>query len=153
VNDLSAAGLVSAEPAGRAVMVALNRDHLAVEPLVEIVRSRTRLVDRLERELTTWPSLAGAWLFGSMARGDGGRESDVDLFLVGESPPDEDWVAHTARLLACVRSWTGNQAQLVEHTRKSLAQLIRRRNPIVTALRADGIPLTDGTRALLRGVV
>ena len=149
VNELAAAGLVFAEPVGRALLVSLNREHLAAEPLIALVALRARLVERLTAELATWPRLAGAWLFGSTARGDGGTDSDVDLLLVAEESIDDDeWAEATARLTDHVRRWTGNHVQLVEHTRRSFAQL--RRKPLVASLRADGIQLTSGTRALLR---
>lgn len=152
VNELSDAGLVFAERAGSALMVSLNRQHLAAEPLIELVHLRGRLVERLSEELSAWRGLAGAWLFGSIARGEGGRDSDVDLLLVATSTPEgADWEAVTARLREHVHVWTGNEAQLVEHTRSSFARLVKDHNPLITAVRADGIALTPGSRALLRG--
>ena len=152
VHDLSDAGLTVAEPAGRALMVSLNRDHLACEPIIQLVALRQRLVDRLTTELGTWRELAGAWLFGSAARGDGGRSSDIDLLLVAHDPVDDvAWMEATADLRQQVRRWTGNEAHLVEHTRQTLARLIKRRNPLIAVLRTEGIALTEGSRPLLRG--
>jgi predicted nucleotidyltransferase len=151
VNELSHSGLVLTQPAGRALLVSLNRDHLAAEPLLALASLRGRLVQRLTAELEGWPQLAGAWLFGSMARGDGGPDSDIDLLLVAEATvDDEDWVERTAALTGQVRSWTGNRVHLVEQTRSSFVRLVKRRNPLVTSLRADGIPLTRRSRELLR---
>ena len=56
--------------------------HILAEPLISLGRTRARLIQRLTGELDAWPLLAGAWLFGSAARGTGDRESDVDLLLV-----------------------------------------------------------------------
>ncbi|HEV7865467.1 MAG TPA: hypothetical protein VGR20_22410, partial [Acidimicrobiia bacterium] len=61
------------------------------------------------------------------------------------------WESRCAHLVSRVRAWTGNHTQLVEHTRLSFAPLVRRRNPLVAALRADGIPLTPISAELLRG--
>ena len=160
VHDLSDAGLTVAEPAGRALMVSLNRDHLACEPIIQLVALRQRLVDRLTAELGTWRELAGAWLFGSAARGDGGRSSDIDLLLVaaltgrldGYQWRDAAWMEATADLRQQVRRWTGNDAHLVEHTAQTLARLIKRRNPLIAVLRTEGIALTEGSRPLLRNV-
>ena len=154
VHDLSDAGLTVAEPAGRALMVSLNRDHLACEPIIQLVALRQRLVDRLTAELGTWGELAGAWLFGSAARGDGGRSSDIDLLLVAHDTVDDAaWMEATADLRQQVRRWTGNDAHLVEHTAQTLARLIKRRNPLIAVLRTEGIALTEGSRPLLRGAV
>ncbi|MGH9023081.1 MAG: nucleotidyltransferase domain-containing protein [Acidimicrobiia bacterium] len=152
VNELSAAGVVTTQRAGRALLVELNREHLTAGPLTALVSLRARLVEQLAVELAGWPRLAGAWLFGSTARGDGGPDSDVDVLLVADRSVDgDDWADASGRLSAQVRAWTGNDVQLVEHTRRSFAQLVRRDNPLAAALRAEGIPLTPTTRGLLRG--
>ncbi|MGH8999012.1 MAG: nucleotidyltransferase domain-containing protein [Acidimicrobiia bacterium] len=151
VNELAGAGLVTVEPAGRALMVALNRDHLAVEAIVALLSIRSRLVGRLREKLAVWPGLAGAWLFGSAARGDGGAESDIDVLMVGDKVDSEAWDRATARLADQVQRWTGNPLQLVEHTRESFSQLVKRRNRLIASLRREGIALTDEAEQLLRG--
>jgi predicted nucleotidyltransferase len=150
VNELAAAGIVTVAPAGRALMVSLNGDHLAAEPILALVGIRARLVDRLAGELAGWSNLAGGWLYGSAARGDGDLDSDIDLLLVADHTPDEAWDFACAHLTDRVRAWTGNPAQFVEHTRRSFATLVRRRNPLIAALRSDGIPLTPTSAELLR---
>ena len=95
--------------------------HILAEPLISLGRTRARLIQRLTGELAVWLLLAGAWLFGSAARGTGDRESDVDLLLVAEaSTQAAHWADGTVQLADHVLSWTGNQAQLVEHTRSVL---------------------------------
>jgi predicted nucleotidyltransferase len=151
VNELAQAGLVRADRAGTSLMVTLNRDHLAAEAVIALVTVRARLVQRLTDELAGWDGLAGGWLFGSAARGDGHAESDIDLLLVASRSIDTDqWEHRTAALLNQVEDWTGNRAQLVEHTRRSFAALVRAGNPLVDAVRLEGIPLTLNTRHLLR---
>lgn len=151
VNALADAGILFTERVGSAMMVSLNRQHLEAEPLIALVGTRGRLIERLRKELGDWPGLAGAWLFGSTARGDGGTDSDVDLLLVAESTTENhDWTEATSRLRERVGLWTGNEVQLIEHTKKSFAGLVERQNPLVDAIRAEGIPLTGGSRAFLR---
>lgn len=151
VNELAGAGIVVITPAGRALMVTLNRDHLGAEPVMALVGLRGRLVERLSAALGEWTTLAGAWLFGSAARGDGDSGSDIDLLLVADEPDDPAWERLVADLAVTVRGWTGNPVQVVEHTRRSFATLIRRRNPLIDALRTDGVPLTPTTLTLLLG--
>ena len=151
VNDLAISGLVHIQPAGPSLMVSLNRNHLAAEPLISLVSVRARLVERLSDELTRWDDLAGAWLFGSAARGDGHRGSDIDLLLVGgRSIATDEWERQTAVLADRLQAWTGNPVQIVEHTRRTFAGLVRQSNPLITAVRTEGIPLTPRTRQLLR---
>jgi predicted nucleotidyltransferase len=124
--------------------------HLAAEPIVALVALRGRLVERLDGELVFWPELAAAWLFGSAARGDGGTDSDIDMLVVAESTTDRvDWIDAGAQLRERVRSWTGNELQLVEHTRTSFAALVASENPLIAELRRDGIPLTPQSRRFL----
>jgi predicted nucleotidyltransferase len=150
VNDLAVAGIVTVTSAGRSLMVSLNRDHLAAEPILGLVGLRARLVERLTGELAGWSNLAGGWLFGSAARGDGDSTSDIDVLLVADHGPDDEWESSCARLASQVRAWTGNPTQLVEHTRRSFAALVRR-NPLIAALRSEGVPLTPTSPELLRG--
>ena len=44
VNDLADAGIVSAERAGSAQLISLNRAHLLAEPLISLARTRARLI-------------------------------------------------------------------------------------------------------------
>jgi predicted nucleotidyltransferase len=153
--ELARAGLVDASKAGRATLVGLNRDHLAADGITALVGIRGRLVQRLEAELRDWDGLEGAWLFGSAARGDGGPASDIDLLLVtGDSIDSDEWEEATARLADRVRRWTGNDVQLVEHTLDSFRRLVARGNPLVKAVRTDGIPLialSESVVATVRG--
>lgn len=153
VNELNDAGLAFAERVGSAVMVSLNRQHLLAEPILALAATRGRLIDRLREELHAWDDLAGAWLFGSTARGDGGRASDLDLLLVAESTTEAPgWVNATSRLREQANHWTGNEVQLIEHTRSSFGNLVAHANALVAAVRSEGIALTADSRALLRNV-
>lgn len=153
MDELSDAGVVFTEHAGSAVMVSLNRRHLLAEPILALAGTRGRLVDRLREELSDWEELAGAWLLGSVARGDGDRRSDMDLVLVAESTTESPaWVSATSRLREQANLWTGNEIQRIEHTRSSFGGLVAHANALVAGLRAEGIALTPNSRALLRNV-
>lgn len=149
VEELIRAGLVSETSAGRASMVALNRAHLAAGPLLALAGLRGELIHRLRDRLTGWPDLLGAWLFGSVARGDADDESDVDLLIVAEDLESIDLHERLAVLDLDVRSWTGNELQVVEHSAASWRKLVRARNPLVEQIRLEGIPLTDSAASLL----
>jgi predicted nucleotidyltransferase len=153
VDELSQVGLVHAERVGGLVLVALNRGHIFVEPLYALVRARGRLIERLSADLARWPELAAAWLFGSAARGDGDRFSDIDLLLVAEADTgDPVWASNVATLAEHVYEWTGNPAQITEHSWESFEQLVRDGNILVSAIRDDGVPLTPASRRRLRDV-
>lgn len=149
IEDLIQAGLVSQTIAGRSSMVILNRSHLAAGPLLALAGLRGELIRRLRQRLSAWPHLRGSWLFGSVARGDADSDSDVDLLIVADDLQSTDLHERLAQLHADVRSWTGNDLQLVEHSAASWRKLVRSKNPLVEQIRLDGIALTGDAASLL----
>jgi predicted nucleotidyltransferase len=149
IEELIQAGLVSETVAGRSSMVVLNRSHLAAGPVLALAGLRGELIRRLRERLSAWPDLDGAWLFGSVARGDADSDSDVDLLIVAADLESRDLHSLLSRLQADVRSWTGNDLQLVEHTPESWRKLVRSKNPLVEQIRLDGLALAGDTASLL----
>lgn len=149
IEELIRAGLVSETVAGRSSMVVLNRDHLAAGPVLALAGLRGELIRRLRDRLSQCPDLDGAWLFGSVARGDADGESDVDVLIVAGDLEAPDLHSLMSRLHVDVRSWTGNDVQFVEHTPESWRRLIRTQNPLVEQIRLDGISLAGDTTSLL----
>ncbi|MGB8861026.1 MAG: nucleotidyltransferase domain-containing protein, partial [Ilumatobacteraceae bacterium] len=107
------------------------------------------LIRRLRERLSAWPELNGAWLFGSVARGDADSDSDVDLLIVADDLQSHDLHERLSRLQADVHAWTGNDLQLVEHSPSSWRKLVRAKNPLVEQIRLDGIALAGGTASLV----
>ena len=149
IEELIRAGLVSETVAGRSSMVVLNRDHLAAGPVLALAGLRGELIRRLRERLSAWPELNGAWLFGSVARGDADSGSDVDVLIVSDDLQSPGLHERLSRLQADVRSWTGNDLQLVEHSPSSWRELVRAKSPLVEQIRLDGIALADGTTSLV----
>src|ERR1700694_2427593 len=68
----------------------------------EVVDRLLVALDQLTRRLTTRDDVAAVILFGSYARGEYGRKSDVDLLIVFDSPePPESTEAGHATLRLC----------------------------------------------------
>lgn len=149
IEELIQSGLVSETVAGRSSMVLLNRNHLAAGPVLALAGLRGELIRRLRDRLSAWPDLHGAWLFGSVARGDASSDSDIDLLIVAEDLQSLDLHDRLSHLQADVRSWTGNDLQLVEHSPSSWRKLVRAKNPLIQQIRLDGIALASGTSSLL----
>jgi predicted nucleotidyltransferase len=149
IEALIVAGLVTETRAGRSSMVALNRGHLAAPPVIALAGLRGELIRRVRERLSDWPDLVAAWLFGSVARGDASKGSDVDVLIVADDLLSPDLHSRLARFQSDVRLWTGNDLQLVEHSPGTWRELVRSKNSLVEQIRVDGIALTDNAASLL----
>jgi uncharacterized protein len=149
IEELIRAGLVLETLAGRSSMVVLNRSHLSSGPVLALAGLRGELVRRLRERLSAWPDVQGAWLFGSVARGDADGNSDVDVLIVAEDLQSPAFHERLSSLHVAVHSWTGNDLQVVEHSPSSWQALLRAKNALVEQIRLEGIALTDNIAVLL----
>jgi DNA-binding transcriptional ArsR family regulator len=143
-------GLVRKREAGSARVYELNLDHVAAEPVIGLATLRSRLFQRLQEELGSWePTPFHASVFGSAVRGDGGIDSDVDIFLVRPDEVEEEnekWRGHVEALADHVFEWTGNHAGIAEVAEDDLDRLRKEQPAILGSLHADaldiaGVPL------------
>lgn len=149
-------GLVERREAGRALLFTLNRDHLAA-PAVEVLAGmRAELLHRIHNLVGAWKIAAvHVSIFGSTARGEGGTQSDIDLFVVRPDAVSEDdprWRAQLDVLSEKIERWTGNRASIAEAAEAEIELLLREDRPILAELRSDAISI-DGADipALLGG--
>jgi DNA-binding transcriptional ArsR family regulator len=138
-------GLVDFQKVGSANLYTLNRDHVAAPAVLALVGLRSELFNRIKDHLTSWRiKPVAAAVFGSAARGDGGTDSDIDLFIVRpEKVPDDepDWGDDVATLRDLVRRWSGNYASIIQTTPSQVASMLDRKEPIVESLHSDAISL------------
>lgn len=151
IADLIEAGIVTEAEAGRSSMVRLNREHLATASIVALAGLRGELIRRLRGRLGVWPDVIGAWLFGSVARGDSGGDSDIDVLIIADDPLSVDVHTRLSGLATDVRAWTGNEVQFVEHSPDSWRELVRTKNSLVVQIRSDGVLLAGDDSLLERG--
>jgi predicted nucleotidyltransferase/predicted transcriptional regulator len=141
VND----GLVHRAEAGSAFLYTFNHDHLLAPAVQEMAGVRAQLVHRMRELVGNWQMEPfHLSLFGSAARGDGDRESDIDLFLVrprSVKAEDERWQIQVEELAERIDQWTGNHAGIVELEEKQLPGLRRRRPPALRELDRDAIDI------------
>ena len=87
-------------------------------------------------------------LFGSAARGEAGRASDLDLLMIrprGIDAGEEIWREQLMALSEAVNSWTGNDARVLEYGEEELAL----DEPVLDAAAAEGVELSGSLRQLL----
>ena len=149
IEDLISAGLVIEMKAGRSSLVSLNREHLAAPSIIALAGLRGELIRRLRARLGEWPNLIGAWLFGSVARGEARPDSDIDVAIVVVDLDSPDLHQRLTQLQSDVRTWTGNDLQIVEHSAESWQALKAARNTLIEQIRTDGIALVADDVSLL----
>lgn len=149
LDDLVANGVVVAEPAGRARLYTLNRQHVAYQAIDQLARLRELLLDRIKTEAKSWTVPAKAiWLFGSSARGQGGPDSDLDLLIVRPDDVDDSdprWLEQLETLSAHASLWSGNSCEVVEYGEQEVRDLVRHGERLVTELRRDAVPIAGMT--------
>lgn len=153
---LTGEGLIHQREAGNAILYRLNRQHLAAPAIEQLTDLRRALFRRLEETLEGWLiQPLHAAMFGSAARGDGDANSDIDLFVVRPAAVDEEdpvWREQVERLADDIRNWTGNRAGIAEVSESDLADLKRRKPPILDSLEADALTLAGrDVRVVLGG--
>jgi predicted nucleotidyltransferase len=116
---------VSRRQAGQAKLYSLNRSHLAAPYIEGLGSLRARLIDRLKELTEKWEEPATAiFLFGSVARGEAGTKSDLDLFVLRGpviAKDDPTWQEQLAELEREATLWTGNEARVLEYRGRDFA--------------------------------
>ena len=135
IEDLIRSGIVTETAAGRSSMVSLNRGHLAAGPLLALAGLRGELIRRLRERLSAWPDLRGAWLFGSVARGEAHKESDIDLLIVAD-----DGVSSSARAAFAVAGRRPCVDRQRPPARRALADLLAKARAVEEPTRGGDPP-------------
>jgi predicted nucleotidyltransferase len=161
VNDvlrhLTESGVVLRERRPPSNLYRLNRDHVAVDGILQLARMSATLVARIRAELENWslPPQA-AWLFGSAARGEGTEQSDIDIFLVLpasdlDSAAVDIWERQTEVLTEKIMAWSGNRCDVIEMEAAELSAAVERDDLLVRDLREQAVLLAGrDPRDLLR---
>lgn len=139
-------GVVRASTVGSASVFELNTEHLAHPAIDAAFRALDPwglLRDRLGALVTGYGQPAegaSVAVFGSVARGDSGPGSDIDVLLVTreDRPETSDLTAHLAER---VRAWTGQQVGVYLTTPARLAEARRAGDPIIESFARDAVTL------------
>ncbi|MCH1883333.1 nucleotidyltransferase domain-containing protein [Agrococcus sp. ARC_14] len=136
-------GLVSPEARPPAIIYRANREHV-LWPVVELaIGARSRAFDSIRRFCEEdLPADLGltVLVYGSVARRESTRESDLDLFVVYPDGMDEDARSElNYRIAQHVERITGNEAQVYSIERAELDQRIADHDPLVSNVLTDGM--------------
>lgn len=157
LNDLSDQGLVLRTGSEQQPRYALNQEHVATPIVLSMRDLRLASVERLRDAIAEWKQQPlSAMLFGSMARGEGDRDSDIDVLIVRPqriAPEDPEWQGQLDGLRDGIRSWFGNAPSVFDLAEQDVAGLARREPAFVEELREQSLPLAGRpVRNLLRAI-
>lgn len=156
LDRLARQGIVHLNRTTPVKLFALNRDHLAAPWVIGLSGLRAQLLDRLERAVGDWTvKPLAATLFGSVARGEAGPDSDVDVLVVRparQDPDSGDWPQQVEALRSALTAWTGNDARLLEYGADEIELLTSRRERVVREALRDGIFFHGSAAAVRRNI-
>ena len=155
LDELVTIGLVDVQKLGSANAYLLNRKHLLWRPIEEILAIHAiaaSAIDEAIRDALSG-SVTSAAIYGSLARGEAGPESDIDVIVVWpDETAKEDGHSVVDSLGESVRRLTGNQLQALVVTQAELARLVEHDDPLVDSIRRDGVTVVGVDIASLLGV-
>jgi predicted nucleotidyltransferase len=138
-------GLVLSEPTNHGYSYRLNRDHLLAPAILAAVGVRRELLKRLTVAVGALdPQPEHASVFGSLARGEGSSDSDIDLFLVMPAGYDGDlegWQSQLQALEERVLACSGNRLEVLVLDRDQLSDAAVAVEPVLASIRAEAIGL------------
>lgn len=103
---------------------------------------RTVLRELGDRGRRVSPSPVSIVVFGSFARGEADRASDLDVVIVRPAAVAEEqptWREGVDRWIEHARRLTGNRVELLEAAEQKIAQLLRSRKQLWLDIQRDGI--------------
>jgi predicted nucleotidyltransferase len=143
LSGLVELGVVERTDVPPAALFTLVREHVAARPIVDLVEARERLLDEMGRIAAALPvSPESVIVFGSLARGEAGRASDIDAVVVRPADRDEDdetWSSSIDRWRRAVRRASGNRVEVLEVGMAEVGPRLRGRQPLWRDVRRDGL--------------
>jgi predicted nucleotidyltransferase len=143
LDRLFDAGMVTFEVVGRSHAWRLNREHLLTQVLTRLFSEEATtlsdLVSALAQELKG-SAIEEARLFGSVARGEGADDSDIDLYVQIRSERDREAVEERLHAISS-RIWSryGNALSTLVYTNQRAS---RPPNPrLLENIKREGIPI------------
>ena len=143
LDDLSEMGLVGFSPVGRATAHWIIRENIYVQEIVKpLFEFESEVPDRLESDLKKvfGKDAVSVILFGSYARGDQRRDSDIDVIVVGADETAKERLKETdfqhSRELA---TRYGAPISVIAYSLMEAAGLRARSAALYEELRRDGL--------------
>jgi hypothetical protein len=141
--DLVELGIVERREVPPSSQFRLARDHVVAGFVVQLAAARSTVMARLGDIAGSLPvQPVSVIVFGSMARGEADRASDIDTVLVRPADIDADdpeWERSVDTWRARVRALTGNVVEIVEIGEHEIGPRLRGRQPLWQDIKREGV--------------
>lgn len=121
----------------------LNRENAAAQVVIELARLRETVLDQISAAALELPTLpASVIVFGSLARGEADRWSDIDIVVVRPDDVDDDdeeWSMGVEQWCRRVRSITGNAVEVIEVNTSSAIEKMLSGEQLWEEIARDGV--------------
>ncbi len=147
-------GLVDRREVPPSSLFLLNRANLAASLVVELSQSRDfalKAMGTAAAELSTPPR--SVIVFGSFARREADRYSDIDIVMVrpdGIDEGDDTWAAGVEQWRQAVRAITGNAVEVVESNQAEAAEKLASKHALWRDVVRHGVVVHGATLDQLR---
>lgn len=145
---LARRGLVERTEEGERVLYRAVEAHPGWGALRQLIRSFADPAEVVEEALAGVEGIEAAFVFGSFARGDAREDSDVDVFVVGDSAAQ----ARLGREVAEASVLLGRPVEVRAYSREKLERQLRSGNAVVRRILGGPKRWVVGDEQLLRTV-
>ena len=142
-------GLVERREAPPSSLFRLSRQNVGAQVVIELARAWDVALERIgdaAQDLPLPPS--SVIVFGSFARHQADRQSDIDVVIVRPDTVDEDddtWTAGVEQWRESVRAITGNQVQVMETDREEAGERLSSRRSLWGDIAREGVVVHGAT--------
>ncbi len=140
--ELATLGILDRTEIPPSTVYQLVEENAASRAIRSLARSRDRVLSELGElaKLMVIPPVS-IIVFGSFARGEAGRESDVDIVMVRGSCVDasSEWSEGLDEWRRSARRLTGNEVEVMEVDEFDVSLRLRSRRPVWQDIRREGI--------------
>ena len=150
-------GLVERREVPPSSLFRLDRENVAAQVVIALARSHEVALERIGTiagDLRVPP--ASVVIFGSFARREADRHSDIDALVVRPAGVDEDddtWNAGVELWRERVSAITGNRVELIETDRAEAAEKLTSKPPVWRDIARDGVVVHGVTLDELQGAL
>jgi len=135
-------GLVERREVPPSSQFRIVRSHVAARAILALATARDTVLAEIGRAAETLAvAPVSVIVFGSFARGEAGRDSDLDVVFVRPGGVDEDdarWAASIEQWRTTVRAITGNPVELLEVGTEEAASRLASGRQVWLDIRRDG---------------